>query len=78
MDDYKMPKIMNLVGFTQSPVLRFPGKLALSLQLVTPIFSKNWQEKIRTFLQTVFEIFDKIAFMRNLNMPQNSFVRLLF
>ena len=55
----------------QSPVLRFPSELALSLLLVTLIFFKKWQEKKRIFLETVFEIFDKIAFMRNLNMPQN-------
>ena len=55
----------------QSPVLRFPGELAFSLLLVTLIFFKKWQEKKRTFLETVFEIFDKIAFMRNLNMPKN-------
>ena len=62
----------------QSPVLRFPGELAFSLLLVTLIFLKKWQEKKRTFLETVFEIFDKIAFMRNLKTPKNWFVQLLF
>ena len=55
----------------QSPVLRFPGELAFSLLLVILIILKKWQEKKRTFLETVFEIFDKIASMRNLNMPKN-------
>lgn len=62
----------------QSPVLRFPGELEFSLLLVTLIFLKKWQEKKRTFLETVFEIFDKIAFMRNLKTPKNWFVQLLF
>ena len=39
--------------------------------LVILIILKKWQEKKRTFLETVFEIFDKIASMRNLNMPKN-------
>ena len=30
------------------------------------------------FFYKLIEIFDKIAFMRNLNMPQNSFVQVLF
>ena len=50
-------------------------KFLHSKQLVTLIFLKQLITKMQ---QTVFKVFKKLAFMRNLIVSQNSFVQNIF
>jgi len=63
------------ISFIQNPVIRFSYKFLHSKQLVTLIFLKQLITKLQ---QTVFEVFKKFAFMRNLIVSQNSFFQNIF